>query len=372
MTQFTHNILKLWLLMVIGVGVAIGTGAATPSSTRPILYQTGTGYHTDIALLDPIRQVTIRLTHHPARDTTPTWRPRGASLSFASNRAADDLDLYHMTLPSRQVRLLKDTDQEGSALHWSPDGDHAAYLEGSGTYIDLFLLQADGTSRPLTQDGIVSSIPVWSPDGQRVAYINAHQNVPDIYIAHIDARTPRRLTNGALASSPVWSPDGTQIAYSARSERNQRFIYMADIETGERRHILAGADTRLLAWSPTAGHIAYIAGDGEERDLHLAMLDWQAENDLALTTARLSNGLIINALNWSADGEWLTFTARRVPGVWADTAAGPLRYRLRALISRDPLPELQREEVYIYRLGWAAPRRVTFNTAFDISPSWQP
>jgi Tol biopolymer transport system component len=386
--QLILNIIGLWALLAIGITVALLIGrTGTPDAPPPLLYETGTTYHTDVALLDPISRVSINLTANPARDTTPAWLPDGIRISFASNRGGTDMDLYTMDLRTRATTAVLDTTQQSIALNYSPDGSQAVYLEGNGTtYTDVMLIDRDGTHRQVTRNGIVASAPVWSPDGTQIVFVNAALNIPDVFVADIaNASRPRRLTRNAMASSPVWMPDGTQIAYSARSERNWRLVFLVDVATGEQRKVFEGADTWLLAWSPDVEHIAFIGGGGEARDLHIAQFDPDPAREVDFDAERITEGLVINTLRWSSDGEWLVFTARPVEQAWTDFVAGDggvdalqggpfsrLRYRLHSWLWQNRPWDIAREELYMYRLGWDAPRRLTHTTDVERQPSWQP
>jgi len=366
MDTLTRKALRAALTLFVLLTGAITTALALPArGAPPLAYQTGPSYLTEIALLDAITGVSLNLTMNNLREATPVWSPDGTFLSFASNRDGGDMDLYRMDPRTRAVQLVQDTTQEGSALVWSPEGEYAAYLDGRGTYINVILLRPDGTRRAVTRDGIVASPPVWSPDGTRIAYINAHQNVPDVYVAEVDGRTPRRLTRDAMASAPAWLGDGTQLAYSVSGEGAERQVYIVDVETGEARASFAAVGAWLLAWSPDASHVAYISRDEASQDVYLA--PFSAEMAPAdFQPRRLTDGLIVQSLEWSGDGEWLAFTASTT-----QPTGLLVRQQFQSLSSaRGRVASLT--EVYIYRLGWAAPRRVTYNTFMDSALTFQP
>jgi Tol biopolymer transport system component len=366
--------LTFLFLILLTASVALALAVAPSGGPPPLVHQTGTTFNTELALLDPLSGVSINLTLHPQRDTSPAWLPTGASLSFSSNRNGLDMDLYRLDVRTREVTLVQDTVQEGSGMVWSPSGERAAYLEGTGTFVDVFVMEADGTHRSITRNGIVPSMPAWSPDGERLAFINAHQNMPDVYVSNLDGGTPRRITRGAMASSPVWLPDGQHILYSVRADEG-RTVMVVDLETGDQQEVLVEYNTWFMAGSPDGDTLAVIVWEDEARNLYLTSLSGDS------MPRRLTMGLLVESMDWSPDGEWLVFGARQPEVLWtlftddprrlADLRQG-LRPALRKWLWGEPTLDTTQPELYIYHIDWDAPRRVTFNGEGDTFPTWQP
>jgi Tol biopolymer transport system component len=142
---------------------------------------------------------------------------------------------------------------------WSPDGSQIAFTRvsyaGDAAKTAVYVVNSDGTgAREIASDG---AEPAWSPDGERIAFSSARDKngqtcfadcspSGEIYVAEADGAA-RRLTNEkAEDSSPSWSPDGTQIAFvsdlSNRSDHENE-IYVVDADGGNPRRI-----TNNLVW----------------------------------------------------------------------------------------------------------------------------
>ncbi|MEM1348221.1 MAG: hypothetical protein AAGI01_06695, partial [Myxococcota bacterium] len=158
---------------------------------------------------------------------------------------------------------------------------------------------------------------------------------------------------------------------------------VADVTTGDQRKVYEGEGTWLVQWSPLGEHIALIDGAGEANDLHLADYDPSPSREAYLDTRQLSEGLVIDDMAWSDDGEWLVLSARPTAESWyaftdgAAPGAFGVRYRLwnawRRVETRIGRPsDITQDDLYVYRMGWDAPRRVTFTTEREAAPSWGP
>jgi TolB protein len=123
----------------------------------------------------------IRLTDHPAADTSPVWSPSGRQIAFVSDRSGND-----------EV--------------WLADLDRVD---------DRF----QNISRlPRASD----EYPAWSPDGTQLAWASASEGFQNLVVVNIEqaSSAPRQVGSGAR---PVWSPSGGYI-FSALYSPNQEYI----------------------------------------------------------------------------------------------------------------------------------------------------
>ncbi len=78
-------------------------------------------------------------------------------------------------------------------------------------------MEADGSDRKqLTFSPLdIESEPVWSPDGTKIAFArwNINSRFVEIFVMNADGSDQRRLTQSREDHSPSWSPDGTKIAF---------------------------------------------------------------------------------------------------------------------------------------------------------------
>ena len=83
-------------------------------------------YATDLYLWDGVLR---QLTSGDTNDTSPRWRPDGATIAFVSDRRKPKPGLYELPMYGGEARLLVDL-PEGSMgkFEWSPDGKRIAFL----------------------------------------------------------------------------------------------------------------------------------------------------------------------------------------------------------------------------------------------------
>ncbi|MDQ2808165.1 MAG: hypothetical protein M3Z04_14815, partial [Chloroflexota bacterium] len=114
-----------------------------------------------------------------------------------------------------------------SGPRWSPDRSRIAYLRGSGTQADLWVVQADGkTAHQLTNTPAIGESDVrWSPDGTTLAYARSGdsngdgqldtQDPSEVWLVAADGSNARRLADGR---DPAWAPDGKRLAFATNGK----------------------------------------------------------------------------------------------------------------------------------------------------------
>lgn len=123
-----------------------------------------------------------------------------------------------------------------------PDGARAVVpvtvydVEANEGRTRLWLVELDGTRRPLTRDDVSSTEPAVSPDASMLAFVRTptpkdknakgkdgggqggrkHGDVPQLWILPLDGGEPECVTDLPLGvSGPRWLPDGRRIAFAA-------------------------------------------------------------------------------------------------------------------------------------------------------------
>ena len=221
---------------------------------------------------------------------------------------------------------------------FSPDGKQLAYSwnGGEGDNSDIYIkLVGAGAPVRLTETGANEHYPTFSPDGNQIAFIRGKYGEPGeiIIIPALGGmeRPVARLFSGNYSIS--FSPDGKHIAAidtENSKEGGQYAVYVINIETGERRRVTAAAEflgETTPRFSPDGENIAFIRVFKEdEHARHLAKQDLFVVPASGGEPQQLTfDGLIINSLAWSADGDYIYYVPVRPPNqtvMWRVPAGG--------------------------------------------------
>lgn len=218
----------------------------------------------DIFVLDRNGQIR-NLTNHPDGDWDPAWSLDGTMLAFTSHRTGNsDIWLLDVTKTEQQPQPAN--------LSNHPGWDYS---------------------------------PSWSPSGQSVAFVSERDGDPEIFIQNLESNSALQLTfNEEMDRRPAWSPDGKQIAFAAVRDGIEKIHIIRPDGTDEQvvtPHPVQGTSP---TWSPNSQQLAFIGWDDQNR-VGIYVLGPDVNN---LQKIYQGSGWI-GSLNWSADGQWLTFTA---------------------------------------------------------------
>ena len=186
----------------------------------------------DIYLRSLTGITTVRITHHPSKDTSPSISPNGKYLVFVSQREDPEGDIYQVTV------------------------DPAEMLERAGKSITA-VPSLDSDARNLTQyqDPVTRTVriikdasPCWSPDGRWIAFSSNRDGAENIWIMNRKGEELRRITEKG-GMYPRFSDDGQSIIFiSYREEGKNGDVYTVDMKSGRERRI---TDTRGIELYPT-------------------------------------------------------------------------------------------------------------------------
>lgn len=108
--------------------------------------------------------------------------------------------------------------------------------------------------------------PVWSPDGSRIAFLSdrdasaaacaGHNCYLDIHLMNPDGTQVRRLPHKYNESQMAWSPDGRKLAFFTTPETfpvDSTYLDVMDVRTGRTRHLTRGEDYSAISWGAVPG-----------------------------------------------------------------------------------------------------------------------
>ncbi len=209
---------------------------------------------------------------------------------------------------------------------FSPDGNRLAYSwkRGEDLNSDIYTkLVGAGEPLQLTKTEANEQYPSFSPDGKYIAFIRGKYGEPgEVIIKPSLGGTERRVAHLFSGNFSIsYSPDGQNIAVidtENSAEGGQYAVYVINIETGRRRRVTAPAEfigETTPRFSPDGKSLAFIRVFKE--DLHGGNL---AKQELFVVPVSggeprqiTFDGLVINSLAWSADGEHIYFVPIRPP-----------------------------------------------------------
>ena len=160
-----------------------------------------------------------------------------------------EFPLWYPTLSPDMTRLLVAT-QYGRVNRREDRGVEVAVGAGPGTWEapfgDPLVTLFDG---PKSAPGVYDSAGTWSPDGAQIAFESDVDGDMDIYVMNADGTSVRRLTGAepdadAHDEGPAWSPDGLQIAFTSGTGNLTGDIHVMNADGSDVRRITDNQDPR--------------------------------------------------------------------------------------------------------------------------------
>lgn len=190
---------------------------------------------------------------------------------------AGDVPLAAEPLPP----ALRMRDVQTHLLTWAPDRRVVAVVvarEPALSDADLWLVQTDGTRRPIDVHGPRHWVtnPLWSPDGARLAYVRAAYDergygpFPQLWLYDPISGQMMLLTDTPVfrprfyfgqTRGLVWSPDGGSLQFVDEPGAGQ--VYQVEVATGRVVPLREGIQPMLLAYAREVQRSSARAGDGD-------------------------------------------------------------------------------------------------------------
>ena len=343
---------RLWPKVAVGAAVlAVATGAALFARRRPAELVLGrrTQVTRDPGLeMDPaispdgklvayaagpsgdqkifVRQIdgggTIALTAGVAGDLRrPQWTPDGSRLAFQSPRGIELVPAL-----GGVPKLLVESPRPDSAadLAWAPDGKRFVYRTADSLYVRA----TDGGPARKLVGGHEVFWPSWSPDGRWIAYVSGNplylygtrsqlgNLAPSaIMVVPAEGGTPVEVAGDqSLNLSPIWLPDGRELLFISNREGG-RDIYRVALAASGRpeappERLTTGLNAATISLTPDGRRLAHSTFT-QTSNLWAIAVPRGAPVSAGTARPVTTGNQIIESLDVSADGKWLTFDSDR-------------------------------------------------------------
>jgi dipeptidyl aminopeptidase/acylaminoacyl peptidase len=270
-----------WLLVVLGLVVALGTAILVAGSPRRppspfgpaaqgnVLYAAADG---DIYAIDAATNVARPLVTGPAADSDPLISPDGTSFAFVRRDAGSlSTSIVLANADGSGLREITGLPEEVAGMALSPDGTKLAVVGSQGLWMvgpDMSpTLVTPTTSSEAGYDFFES--PQWRPNGDELIFLSSSLALAlhsGVFVVHTDGSGLRALVEMTIAApaQPALSPDGTRVVYSILGT-DQREIHVVDVQTGLDHRVAfdgAVADVRPQ-WSPDGTKLVFERTLGE-------------------------------------------------------------------------------------------------------------
>ena len=105
--------------------------------------------------------------------------------------------------------------------------------------------------------------PAWSPGGTCIAFESDRRGDVDIFAIDADGTSERNLTaRPGNEMGAAWSPDGKTIACSGTENRTRRVLLVVSAEGAARIAVRYAGYFESICWSPDGKHVAAVTDGG--------------------------------------------------------------------------------------------------------------
>ena len=174
-----------------------------------------------IYAMNPDGSNPVRLTYDVSSDVDPDVSPNGQQIVFTSNQTDTGNNDIFVRDASGATRDLTNNPANDEWARWSHDGKQIVFDSNrDGGVFEIYIMNADGSGTPtrLTDPPLLGRYPSWSHNGKQIVF----RRGIDIYIMNADGSgTPTQLTSEVaprFAQMPAWSPNGRFIAFMSFRE----------------------------------------------------------------------------------------------------------------------------------------------------------
>jgi len=185
----------------------------------------------------------------------PRFSPDGNKVIMSLARQGNT-EVYTMDLRTRKMVRLTNHPAIDTSPSYSPDAQEIVFNSDRGGSQQLYVMSSNGDNvRRITFSKGRYATPVWSPRGDLIAFTRMYQGEFFIGVMRPDGSGERMLTKGFLVEGPTWAPNGRVLSFFRQGRADSRGtvitkLHTIDLTGFNEREIVTPVDGSDPAWSP--------------------------------------------------------------------------------------------------------------------------
>ena len=226
-----------------------------------------------------------RVTSHRANDYYPSLSPTGDKIIFASNQTGA-FEVHTVQLDGSAPEQLTHNAGNVTAPEISPDGNWVVYASKQAGDSSIWLLEnLTGTPYPVTDAQWNEIDPTWAPDGQHIAFAAVRGGYVELFVMNKDGSGISQVTHDVtrIGGRSSWSPDGKKLVLYAGPQKD-RDIYIVDIQSGLSTRLTFGGNNTGPCFSPDGNWIVFSSSRDGDYDLYIMQTDGSGLRQLTFNT----------------------------------------------------------------------------------------
>jgi TolB protein len=195
--------------ILIIAGLATPAHAAFPGDNGKIAFHSNRDGNLEIYVMDSNGANQTRLTNNSTLDASPAWSADGTKIAFTSARDGNN-EIYKMNADGTGQTRLTTNAVDDVTPSWSPDGTKIYFATNRDGNFEVYQMNQDGTSPTrITNHAALDSQPVMSPNGDKIAFLTNRDGNFEIYLMNPNGSSPQNITQSSQSESePNWGSRG--------------------------------------------------------------------------------------------------------------------------------------------------------------------
>ena len=171
---------------------------------------------------DPCGEDLQRLTKNGVHDGVPTWDPDGTRIAWSSESDGPQ-DIWVMDADGTSKENVTPDESKDDFPDWSLGGEEIAFQSDADGDFDIYRVSAGGESAPVNvtdNDNVKDIEPDWAPD-DRILFTRqeAGTDNKNIWMVRPDGSRERQLTSrGEIDEHATWVPGEDQLLFDSEGD----------------------------------------------------------------------------------------------------------------------------------------------------------